>query len=69
MSERLQLSDRNERALDKAADVAYGTWYSYTDPKFTGKATAWKGEPATNPLRRAVRLAIETYLAEIEEGA
>lgn len=56
-------------ALDRAADVAYGKWYSYTDPKFTGKARAWKGDPDDNPLRRPVRFAIEAYLDALEEAS
>lgn len=52
--------------LHQAADTAYGIFYSYCNPVFTGKAKAWKGDPEHNPMLRPLKAALKR-LADLEE--
>lgn len=55
-----------DEMVDRAADVAYGVYHPATQPRFTGKERAWRGPIETNPMRRAIRAALESALEMYE---
>lgn len=53
---------------DKAADIAYGVYHPSVHPNITGKVRAWRGPVETNPMRRAVRAALQAVEGDIIEA-